>query len=244
MNSRNYDYSLHYKIYHDESDEHLEMMVRYYEGLLKPFLPPPGPHAVLDIGCGMGFAMLAMKKMGFLNLRGIEIDDEQVKYCKFRNLPVEKVDDSIQFLEQHAGKFDIVLMLDVLEHIPVPIQIEFMRVVYNSMKPSGRVILTVPNASSICAFRWRYIDYTHHSSFTEISLKFILKNAGFDKVTILGQAPMTRPSFRLWRRSARMALIKWVIRYIWRLVFMVENPGYKNINDVSFELNLIAVAYK
>lgn len=239
-----YDYSIYYRIWHDESDKHADCMAAFHRDQLRSFLPPPVPCSVLDIGCGMGFTILALRELGFSNLYGIDTDREQVASCVRRGLPVECVDDTVSFLQCHPEEFDLILMLDVLEHIPVNEQIQFLRAVHRSVRPAGRVILTVPNASSILAYRWRYSDYTHHSSFTEHSLGFVLKNAGFEQIIIPSQNAVHRPSLRLWKRVARIAFLKWIVRSIWRMVMTVEIGGWERINDISLELNLITVAFK
>ena len=122
-------------------------MIKRLRGILQPFLPAPDSQAVLDIGCGMGFALLTLKDMGFTELRGIDVDAEQVRCAQKFGLHVEQVQSTFTFLDQHAGQFDIVLMFDVLEHIPVDEQICIMRFVNLALKPGGRVILQVPNAT-------------------------------------------------------------------------------------------------
>jgi SAM-dependent methyltransferase len=244
MDDNVFDYSLHYKTWHDDSPEHVAGMMQFHRDQLEPFLPPPGSSPVLDIGCGMGFALLTLRQLGFSSLYGIDSDAEQVKICERFGLPVEQVADTISYLRSHPEKFKIVLLLDVLEHVPVVDQIRFMRAVYRAMEPGGRVILQVPNAASIMASWQRYIDFTHHTSFTPISLRFVLKNAGFDDINIPGQGPLRRPPLGLWRRSARSALRVWLIRYLWRHVLMVEIGRWARIDDIPSELDMRAVAFK
>ena len=239
-----YDYSLHYRTFHDESPGHVAGMTVFHTNQLKPFLPPPDSCSVLDIGCGMGFALLTLRHLGFGNLHGIDADPEQVKTCQRFGLPVEQVEDTISFLGSHPEQFKIVLLLDVLEHVPVAEQIRFMRAVYRAMQPGGRVILQVPNAAAIMASWQRYIDFTHHTSFTPISLRFVLRTAGFENIGIPGQGPLRRPSLRLWKKSAREAFRVWLIRYLWRHVLYVEIGHLGRIDEIPVELDMRAVAFK
>ncbi len=244
MGRADFDYSSFYREHHDESESHAAAHAAHIRSFLGPFLPPPGAGAVLDIGCGIGCALVALRSWGFTNVQGIDINREQVESCKRRGLSVELVEDSTLFLLKHASEYELILMLDVLEHVPVSEQIRLMRAVCSALKPGGRVILTVPNASSLVATRWRYGDFTHCSTFTEHSLRFVLKNAAFENIQIPGQGPLRRPPLRLWRGSSRAAFTRWLVRYLWRLVLTIEVGGFERIEDISVDLNLIATALR
>jgi hypothetical protein len=105
------------------------------------------------------------------------------------------------------------------------------------------LLLTVPNANAILSARWRYIDYTHFSSFTEYSLLFVLLNAGFSKPWIDNNKGIGRFPRRIWRRSSWVAMRKWIVRWCWLQVFKAEQGG-EPIDNICFDLNLTAVAKK
>jgi SAM-dependent methyltransferase len=172
-------YAEHYRKWHDDSDAHLDSMRRFYAYLLGDHMPPDRSAEILDVGCGMGFALDALRAMGYTKLRGIDLDEGQLAACRAKNLSAELVVDSVAYLHSEAGRYDTVLLLDVLEHVPVAHQPEFCEAIWASLKRGGTLVLTVPNANSALAARWRYIDFTHHSSFTEHSLEYVLGGAGF-----------------------------------------------------------------
>ena len=234
-----YDYSVHYGRFHDDSEEHAEYVAGWTAGLLKPHLPPDKNVRILDVGCGYGFALRALRKLGYTNITGLEASVQQAERCRAAGFEVEVTDDSAAWLRCRPEQFDVLLMMDVLEHVPVEQQIDFARATLCCLRPGGRLYMTVPNANAILSARWRYIDFTHHTSFTEHSLYFVLKNAGFDDINMnsskgLGRFP------RPWRRSE---VRKWAIRWCWLQVFRAEVP-WERIEDISFELNLTATAIK
>src|ERR1022692_1674342 len=139
-----YDYTLYYRNWHDESESHAAKMCDFYKGFLGPHLPPPSRKSVLDIGCGMGFALRAMREYGFEHVQGVDVSPEQIDACQRLGEPGELVGDTCAFLSTCPRKFDVVLLLDVLEHVPTNKQIEMMRAVMDVLAPGGRVILTVP----------------------------------------------------------------------------------------------------
>jgi len=242
--TNNYDYSIHYKIWHDESDEHAELMINNLKHELSRFLPSSVTGSILDIGCGMGFALMTLKKMGYTDLYGIDIDDEQIAACIRRGLAVEKVTDTIKYLSEHELSYNIIIMLDVLEHIPVDKQILMLRAIHRALFLGGRLIVKVPNANAQLAARWRYIDYTHQSSFTEHSLSFVLSNAGFKNIIIPADGnTLNRPSRRIWKANVRAQWRRYLIHWIWRQAF-VEELGEIVTSSIPFTLNMYAQADK
>ena len=237
------DYSIYYGRFHDDTEEHAENMAVSMKSMLEPSVPVDRESPILDIGCGYGFALRALRHLGFTQLKGLEISPQQAERCRKAGFEVEVADDTIPWLKENAGQFAFVVLLDVLEHVPVASQIEFARAVHGVLKPGGKLILTVPNANAILSARWRYNDYTHHSSFTEHTLYFVLKNAGFDVIQIdaeKGIGPFPR---RLWKRSAWPAIRKWIVRWCWLQVFKAE-LSWEKLDQISFELNLKATATK
>ncbi len=47
---------------------------------------------ILDIGCGFGQSIVALQKAGFTNVRGIDVSEKAVAYCRYKNLPVTLMD--------------------------------------------------------------------------------------------------------------------------------------------------------
>jgi len=240
-----HDYSIHYARFHEEGREHAERMAAHILAEIEPSLPPEIGRSgeVVDIGCGYGFGLLALKRLGFTHVLGLEISEQQALRARSLGLDVLVPGDVGAWLEANRARFSVALLLDVLEHIPEDRQIEFARSIYTSMGSGSRLLVQVPNASSIIASRWRYIDYTHTTSFTEHSLFYILRNAGFDRIDISAEKGLRRPSLRLWRGAARTSWKRWVIRWLWLQVYRAEIP-WERTEDISLELNLKAVAFK
>jgi len=238
-----YDYSLYYRNWHDESEPHALRMSESYRDLLAAHLPQPSGKSLLDIGCGMGFALRSMKEYGFGRVQGIDVSPEQIDACKRLGEPGELVEDAAEYLSSCGRQFDVVLLLDVLEHVPTCKQIELMRAVADVLAPGGRAILTVPNATSPLAARWRYGDFTHYSAFTEHSLRFVLDNAGFSRIEIPGQGPCKHPPARFWRRAFWPVWRRWLVRFLWRQVLIAE-LGLPSVDSICVELNLFCVAFK
>ena len=136
-------------------------MSSHHQRILKPHLPLNPDSAVLDVGCGMGFALESLRQLGYRHLEGFDTDNNQVALAQKGGLPVVWAENPLSFLAERAGSKDLILCLDVLEHVPKTGQLGFASAIRQALKPGGRLILTVPNASAALASRWRYIDWTH-----------------------------------------------------------------------------------
>lgn len=244
------DYGVHYRVWHDDSDAHAAEMTQWYVSEIGRFLPDDRSSRCLDIGCGMGFTLLALEHLGFRDVSGIDIDRSQVDAAVRRGLAVERVTDTPGYLRERPSQFAVILMLDVLEHIAVADQLDSLRAIHAALRPGGRLIVQVPNASSPLAARWRYIDYTHTSSFTEHSLRFVLANAGFRDVQIPVARDPRFPRFprRFWRLARWQQFGRefraWICRSLWRQMCIAELGTGRGADAVSLSLNLIAIGFK
>ena len=72
------NYVDHYQKWHVPTVEHALQLASVYEGILASHLPAGKDSAVLDIGCGMGFALWYLQRKGYTNCSGIDIDRGQV----------------------------------------------------------------------------------------------------------------------------------------------------------------------
>lgn len=238
-----FDYSLHYRNWHDESPEHRAIMERSKAAEIGRNFKLAPTARIVDIGCGFGFALGGLRALGYQNVMGVEQSPQQAAVCKAAGFEVEVTNDTIKWLKEHPDQFDGAILFDVLEHVPVAIQIDFLRAVYTALRPGGTLLLTVPNANAILAARWLHIDYTHFSSFTEYSLAFVVVNAGFLKPWISNEKGIGRFPRRIWRRRNWPAMRKWLVRWCWLQVFKAEQ-SYEPIENICFELNLTAMAKK
>ncbi|MBI5383521.1 MAG: class I SAM-dependent methyltransferase [Verrucomicrobia bacterium] len=236
------DYSRIYRKWHSDAPEHIRSMTTYYRWLLSPHLPADPSVRILDIGCGMGFALLALKEAGFTNVAGVESDQSQAESCRAKGLAVDLTDDTVAYLRARRGSHQTVLALDLIEHIPVPQQLDFVRAIVETLKPGGSLICTVPNANSTLAERYRYICWTHHCSFTEHSLDFLLFNAGFRDIKVLPYDAVQRPG--LWWLPVGGSRFWWAFRFVraWRRLQMMAELGPAQGRGVPLSLNLLGIA--
>lgn len=100
---------------------------------------------VLDVGCGDG-RLLAELGAG-VRAVGLDVAEEAVERARGRGVDARRADIDGPRLPVDDGAFDLVLCLDVLEHLFAPDRTlaELRRVV----APRGRVVVAVPNGLNL-----------------------------------------------------------------------------------------------
>jgi 2-polyprenyl-3-methyl-5-hydroxy-6-metoxy-1,4-benzoquinol methylase len=142
--------------------------------------------SVLDIGCGLGQLLSCLKKEGFTDLTGIDINEESIEACKKNGLTVEKIEDIRDYAKNSQKKFDRIVMAHVLEHLDKEVMIDtLIHIKKYLLEEGGIFILMVPNAQSYTGAYWRYEDFTHNIMFTAGSCLYVLKSAGFTQIEFI-----------------------------------------------------------
>jgi methionine biosynthesis protein MetW len=166
---------------------------------------------VLDVGCGAGsLAQVLSGKVSGTEFLGIEPDALRAERARSRGLDV-RVGYLSQKVIREVGLFDIVLLADVLEHLPDPQSI--LLTAREALKPGGAIIVSVPNVAHwsvrLCLLRgiFQYqphgiMDATHLRWFTADSIKSLLASSGFKVIECRATAGRGLPE-NDWRAPLR-----------------------------------------
>ncbi|UAW97343.1 bifunctional 2-polyprenyl-6-hydroxyphenol methylase/3-demethylubiquinol 3-O-methyltransferase UbiG [Halopseudomonas nanhaiensis] len=102
---------------------------------------------VLDIGCGGGILAEAMALRG-AKVTGIDMGEAPLAVARLHQLEsgveVEYEQSTAEaFAERHAGRYDVVTCLEMLEHVPDPSSV--IRACAQLVKPGGHVFFSTIN---------------------------------------------------------------------------------------------------
>jgi SAM-dependent methyltransferase len=239
------DYSIYYRRWHSGSLQELKSSTKMYDywigGLIQQL---PSSAQILDYGCGFG-SLVSYLKQHFNDVEGVDASAEQIAVARQNNLPVEVLPTAefSSWCARRVEAFDAIFLFDVLEHIPAPDQIDFLRSLAQTLKKQGVMFIKAPNANSLLASRWRYNDWTHTSAFTECSLDFVCLNSGFEEVEYFDDESSMKSRF-WWipRWNNRYVFIKLFFRSIWKMYLRAELGDQANAVRVGY--NLFARARK
>jgi len=133
-------YSLYYKL----EDKHWWFVGRrrIFLNMLDKYLPANNgkeKRRILDVGCGTGTLLRYLSRYGCA--QGVDVDEQAIEFCHKRGVhQVQKVDSFPLPFEDDT--FDLVTLLDVLEHIDD--DEGTLRELYRIVRPGGMLMLAVP----------------------------------------------------------------------------------------------------
>ncbi len=133
-------------------------------------LPQPGSR-ILDVGCGTG---LMLKRLERFDPVGLDYSPLAMRFCRRRGAQ-RLVCADVTRLPFEDGAFDLILALDLLEHVERDDRLveEFHR----ALRPGGHAIITVP------AHQWLWSEHDealhHYRRYSAAQLRGLFETRGF-----------------------------------------------------------------
>ncbi|SHG29830.1 Methyltransferase domain-containing protein [Jatrophihabitans endophyticus] len=147
-----------------------------------PHLPADRAIRTLDVGCGQGGLVRALRDCGYAAAEGIDVSPEQVELAHAAGIASVTLGDFRSDLP--PASFDVVTATDFLEHLSKDEVVEAFDRVLDLLVPGGRFIARVPNMVSPFAGNYHFGDFTHETAFTARSLRQIGSATGFDQADV------------------------------------------------------------
>lgn len=141
---------------------------------------------LLDVGAASGILLEQAAKLGF-DGEGVEPSRSLAKRAMASGL---KVHLGIFPHPQIVGPYDVITLVDVIEHVPNPIPL--LRDIANHLKPDGVGVVTTPDVESFIARmlgpRWWHFRVAHIGYFSRATLEKALVAAGLEVVEVTSPA--------------------------------------------------------
>lgn len=147
---------------------------------IKPLLPPSGK--LLDVGSYCGVFLQIARQHGYDSL-GVEPSAWAAKYSR-EIMGQEAVVGTLKDVPPEAGKFDVITMWDVMEHLPHPMR--EIALIRSRLKPGGIFAFATLNidnwAPKLLREKWPWFMDMHLYYFDKKSIGQMLKKNGFQLI--------------------------------------------------------------
>ena len=159
-------------IMHDRDSEGMFTRLHgYYVNRVVHIIQQSGASAVLEVGCGDGWACSQMAKAG-LNVTGIDWSKNAVAYASIREPQATFICGDVRDLSIFPGRFDAIAFIEVIEHIPPEDCVAALRNIVQHLRDGGTFVLTTPSTNFIND------NPQHYRHFTEAILRDIVGEVG------------------------------------------------------------------
>ena len=232
------EYAAHTALSKTELTHLLEWGGLYFERLVLPHFGNVSKDAqILEIGCGNGRFVKYLENQGYAHVEGIDVSTDQVAFGQERlGLRSISVQDTIPYLQKKKHSYDVIYLMDVVEHLELEYLVELGRVAHEKLKPGGRLIMQAPNGLAPLSPN-RFSDVTHLRAYTSYSFTQLQRMFGFEEVHNYELPPFVHGLKSRVRRALWFALLKPTIK-----TYMLLANG--DTMDSIYTANILSVGVK
>lgn len=177
-------------------------------------LVPPGSR-VLDVGCAAGGFGLALRELKGCEVVGVDLNADDIAVAATRLDHAVVADATDPAALGPLGSFDVIILADVLEHLPDP-RAALRDAIRPRLRPSGVIVYSIPNMAhvsvrlDVLAGRFAYtdlglLDRTHLHFYDRTEVRDLFARSG---LRIVSERPLFAPYPSAWltEELARMGL--------------------------------------
>jgi SAM-dependent methyltransferase len=166
------------------SDDAIAERLRVYLPIFR------GRSNVLDVGCGRGEFLAALKTAG-VAARGVDTNAEMVAVARDRGLDATQADALGYLTTVPDASLGGLIATQVIEHLEPSYLMRFLDAAAQKLEPGAPIVLETINAACWLAFFSSYIrDFTHVRPVHPETLQYLLQASGFERVEIRYSAPV------------------------------------------------------
>jgi len=215
--------------------EGLAVQASHYAPILDRFLPADRAASILELGCGWGPFLRALKDRGYSRLEAVEMVPECCAAVEQHTGVVPFCGDILSYLAGRDGPYDVIAAFDVIEHFTKNEIVGIMERILKLLRPGGVFVMRVPNCSSLGGLSSLHSGFTHETAFTPTSADELLRAMGFTAIEVMHEPIFARTAVR---RALKIAM-KRAFGY-----FVSAGTAFAVTPHFATSHNLIAAARK
>jgi 2-polyprenyl-3-methyl-5-hydroxy-6-metoxy-1,4-benzoquinol methylase len=145
---------------------------------------------VLDVGCGRGEFLAALKTAG-VSARGIDSNADMAAVARERGLDATAADALTYLQTVPDASLGGLIATQVIEHLEPSYLMQLLDAAAAKLSPGAPIVLETINVACWLAFFSSYLrDFTHVRPVHPETLQYLLRASGFERVEIRYSAPV------------------------------------------------------
>jgi SAM-dependent methyltransferase len=189
---------------------------------------------IIEIGFGQG-RFLDFARRSNYDVRGLELIPDLVAQVRARG-HVAEIGTRLSQFKAEADTFDLVVAIDVIEHLKLDQLVEFFEDAKVLLKTGGHILLRFPNGSSPFSMRIYNSDVTHRLHLNGGSLFQICEPLGLEVVRCGNPAVSVVGATALRMKRKLQSMVRAFLEYL-------IGFAYFGLRE-SLDINLVAVLRK
>jgi len=154
---------------------------------------------IVDLGCGEGALLLALKRAGHNEIIGVDSNEELLRIAGSFDLPLI-AKDIWEYLESETLLPAVYFYVDVMEHVPVEQNLELLK----RLPFGSRLIIQTPYTESVLGHRYYMNVPSHVAPYSPWVIKKMLQRFGYEVVSD-GSVDWAHPP--TWKNKIRAFLL-------------------------------------
>lgn len=163
--------------FHCRSAENREAALEKGRAILQKFSKFLRPSQIVDLGCGEGGLLLALKESGYTQLLGVESNAELFALAESFHVPVIRK-DLWSYFEEGTLQPAVYFYIDVMEHVPYELNTRLL----DGLPIASRLILQTPNTESVLGHQFYMNVPSHLAPYAPWVIRKMLARFGYEVV--------------------------------------------------------------
>lgn len=157
---------------------------KFYKRNYFEYMPDNRSVRSLVISCGAGYMVDLMNKEGYSNTLGIDSDPDKIAVAKRHGLNC-RVANAFPFLRENQATFDLIFAEQEINHLTKEEILDFLILCRKSLRDNGTLFIhSLNGANPITGAEALAQNFNHFNTFTEYSLRQVLKHAKFEDIKV------------------------------------------------------------
>ncbi len=208
----------------------------HIRNVIARYIPRDRAARIVDLACGAGAYLYYLRAAGYTDVSGIDVSPEQIDLARGLGIFGVRCRDLFSELaEMDSESVDVILMIDILEHLQNDEMFDALDEVFRVLRKGGVCVAHVPNAEGLYGMRVRYSDMTHERAFAPKSARQLFRTIGFNDVQYFEERPVVHGVKSLIRR------ILWTAGSLAPRILLAAETGGRGF---ILSQNMIVTAHK